>query len=376
MNTHKKNIFDDKVAYNNAILNLQECKSRKKVINSYPLKIYIEPTTDCNLDCAYCIPKNIREKQEMDMNIFYALRDQLFNYCCEVNLFLEGEPTLYKNFAEMLDICSKYPFITKFFSNLSYRNNEILKKMVESGSWLNVSFDGIEVSEKARKGTNIKLVEHNIRYLIEYQKKIKNDKFHIRLAVVVSKINVEKLTNIIEWADELGFKEIMFGCIDTTKYNKKIALTKKDVRYFNEAVNKCDKIDMRVSTPTHIGGKLVEKSSNWKDFELPIDKYFPHFIEDCNPDVRDHFCPYPWIQAVFRTDGEVVSCCQRKINLGKFNPNVNFIEEVWNNSAYQKIRSNRDFRKCSKSKKYDCNMMRYSIWGGDCRLNDIPAFLN
>ena len=375
MGTQKSKIYVDKIAYNNAILNLQECKLKKRNISSYPLKIYIEPTTACNLDCVYCKPKNIRKKKEMSMNMFYAIRDQLFDHCCEVNLFLEGEPTLSKNFLEMLDICSEYSFITKFFSNLSYRNDKILKKMVESGVWLNVSFDGIETTEKIRKGTNIELVERNIDFLMEYQKKIQNDKFHIRLAVVVSKINVDKLLPIIEWAHKKGFREIMFGCIDTDFFSKKNALTGNDVRYFNEAFKKCNEIHIRISTPSHIGGNPVEKTNNWNDFELSIDKYFPHFIEDCNPDVKKHFCPYPWIQTVFRSNGEVVSCCQRKIKMGKFNSNVNFIDEIWNNNSYQKIRSIKDFRTCKKFIFNECKMIRYSIWGGECRLNNIPPFL-
>jgi|GEM_PF-1656629 MoaA/NifB/PqqE/SkfB family radical SAM enzyme len=362
--------------YNNAVENLKECASRNKILSSRPLKIYVEPTTACNLDCSYCYPIKYRQVVEMDMAMFNGIREQFFDHCSEVNLFLRGEPTLAKHFPEMLDICAKYPFITKFFSNLSYKNDAILKKMVESGVWLNVSFDGIEVTEKIRRGTNIGFVISNINLLMEYQKVCKNEKFHMRLAVVVSKQNVEKLQDIIDWAEKIGFKEIMLGCLDGIHFKNKDILTGRDVRYFDKAVEKCDQIKMRISTPSYIGGRRVKKAHNWDDFILPVDKYFPHFAEDSNPDVDNKFCPYPWIQTVFQADGEIVSCCQRKIDMGKFSPGTDFFKEVWNNQAYQDLRAMKNFRNCKDIWNKKCGIITYSIWGGENRLGRIPKPLS
>lgn len=74
-------------AYNNALLNLKECKERKTILTSYPLKIYIEPTIQCNLNCEYCYSQGHRVLKPFDMDIFYSIENQLFEYICEVNLF-------------------------------------------------------------------------------------------------------------------------------------------------------------------------------------------------------------------------------------------------------------------------------------------------
>jgi len=360
----------------NAINNLNECKAKKKELKSHPIKIYIEPTTDCNLNCIYCIPKQYRKVEEMDLKVFHSIKEQLFDSCCEVNLFLRGEPTLSKNLTEMMNICSEYSFITKIFSNMSYENDELMKKFVEKGVWLNVSFDGIEVNEKVRRGSNIALITRNIQLLMKYQKHIQNNKFHIRLAVVVSKLNVKNLINIILWAEKMGFKEIMFGCLDAAHFGNKNALTRSEAYYFQKAIEKCDEIEMRVSTPSHIGGKALKKTHNWNDFILPIDEFFPHFIEDCNPDVKKKFCPYPWLQTVFMANGDVVSCCQRKIKLGNIKPDMNFIESIWNNNNYINLRSKKKFHKCTDSTGVQCGIIKYSIWGGESRLNNIPIDTN
>lgn len=309
------------------------------------------------------------------MQIFYELQKQLFDHCCEVNLFLRGEPTLARHFPEMLDICSQYPFITKFFTNLSYHNDALLEKMVRAGAWVNVSFDGLEDSPQMRTGINIYYVVNNIHFLTECQERVKNPKFHLRLAVVVSKTNISRILDILNWAHTMKIREVMYGCVDTHHKIQDLTLTAEDAPAFNAAMQRADELKIRFSTPTHIGGVKLGKTSNWKDFKLPIDDYFPHFIEDCNPDVETHFCPYPWLQTVIQADGEVTSCCQRKLHMGYFKPGMDFIKEIWNNPQYMELRSRKDYRECIDVYSAHCGLVNYSIWGGETRLNNIPPWM-
>lgn len=359
-------------AYKNAILNLNECHERLPVLKSYPLKLYIEPTIACNLHCIYCYPDEIHKTQKLDMNVFHSLKEQLFDYMCEVNLFLSGEPTLHKDFPEMLDICSRYPFITKFFTNLNYRNDDLLKKMVETGCWVNVSFDGLDGNE-LRIGSDVNLILENVKKLQEYQKRIRNKKFHIRIATVVGKHNVDYLCSMIDWMASKELPDLMLGCIDATEVTKQYKLTAEDAEAFEIAIYRADLHGIRISTPTHIGGVKLKKTNNWNEFSLPVDKYFCHFCEDCNPDVEERFCTYPWIQTVVDCFNNVVACCQQKIPIGTFTPDTDFIKEIWNNEAYQNLRKLHDYTTCTAPYGKGCDMITYSIWGGERRLNNIPS---
>lgn len=363
-----------KKAYNNAILNLRECRDRTPLLASYPIKLYIEPTSLCNLQCSYCYPVKDRSNKSMSMETFRELERQFFEHVCEVNLFLSGEPTLNKHFSEMLDICAGYPFITKFFSNLSYDNDAILKKMVETGAWVNVSFDGVN-KNIFRKGIKENQVISNLKFLIKYNARIKNKKFHLRIATVVGKHNVESLCSIVTWVARLGIKEIMLGCMDTVGALDQFKLTADDAVMFDKAIDRADLLGVRISTPSHIGGIKLKRAHNWDATPLEIDTFFPHFCEDCNPDVENKFCPYSWIQTVIEANGNVVSCCQKKIILGKFSVGVNFIEDIWNNTQYQKIRSLENYSNCGSSNGNICNMLTYSIWSGERRLGNIPEFI-
>jgi len=363
-----------KKAYNNAILNLRECRDRSPILTSYPLKLYIEPNSICNLKCSYCYPVEERANKNMSMDMFRAIEQQLFGTACEVNLFLSGEPTLHKQFPEMLEICAKYPFITKFFTNLSYKNDTILKKMVETGSWVNVSFDGIG-KNILRDGIDEAQVIRNLKFLREYNSTIKNEKFYLRIATVVSKHNIDSLCSIVTWVAMMGIPEIMLGCLDANGALKNLMLTAEDAPLFEKAIYRANLLDVRISTPSHIGGIKLEKTHNWNDFTMGIDTFFPHFCEDCNPNVEGKFCPYPWIQTIIDASGNVVSCCQGKIQLGQFSPEVNFIKDIWNNTKFQEIRSLENYSSCGSSRGYHCNMLSYSIWGGERRLDNIPEVL-
>jgi len=358
-------------AYNNAILNLKECKNRSRYLLSYPMKLYIEPTFACNLCCKYCYPHDQRVTEMLDMNLFYSIEKQLFDNLCEVNLFLRGEPTLYKHFPEMLDICSKYSFITKFFSNLSYDNNLILEKIVAAGSFLVVSFDGFG-ENTLREGSDPDKIIRNIKFLQKCQKESGNEKFHIRNAMVVGKNNVQSLCQMVEWVHSMGIKELELCCLDTSDNTNNYKLTAEDAPCFDKAVKRADELNIRISTPTHIGGIKLEKTSNWEEFTLPIDNYFPHFLEDCNPDVNTKFCPYPWVHTIIELDGTVVSCCPRRQTMGKFTTETNFINSIWNNDKYVKLRSVKDYTSCKSSDNFECNMIKFSILGGERRLNNIP----
>ncbi|MBN2353523.1 MAG: radical SAM protein [Spirochaetales bacterium] len=322
------------------------------------------------MQCTYCYGKR-KNYKEMSMELFAALEKQLFKHCCEVNLFLSGEPTLSGNFTRMLRRCAAYPFITKIFTNFSYRNDALLRELVECGTWVNISFDGMKHSAQTRKGLNLDFFLRNIERVQELQNQIQNPKFHLRLAVVVSKLNVAELPEIVRWAVKMRFKELMLGCLDAIHNKRKNMVTSEDKVYFEEAVRLSDKLKIRISTPSHIAGARIEKSNNWNDFELPIDRYFPHFIEDCNPDVRKKFCPYPWLQTVINANGEVMSCCQRKIVIGKMDPDKDFINDLWNNKLYQTLRSFGDSRKCYFFTDHECMLMENSIWGGECRLDNL-----
>jgi MoaA/NifB/PqqE/SkfB family radical SAM enzyme len=363
-------------AYRNAVLNLRECRDRKDRLSSYPLKLYIEPTDACHLRCEYCYPPEQRDRAVMGMETFRAIEEQLFGTCCEVNLYLSGEPVLSRHLPEMMEVCSRYELVTKTFTSLSYKNDEILKLFVERGVWVNVSFDGPEATRRFRRGSDLALIEDNIAKLVEYGRVVGNPRFHLRLASVIGHHNAPRLVELVQWAQRSGFREVQLGCMDVSSPLEHLGLRPEDAAHFERAVEQADELGVRISTPSHVGGRRIHRPSNWDDVPLEIDRFFPHFVETSNPDVERRFCPYGWIQTVVTARGEVLSCCQRKIPMGRFDPGTDFISEVWNNEMYRSLRRLADHRGCLMwaPSRTPCNMLTYSIWGGETALGRIDHY--
>lgn len=71
------------------------------------LKIYVEITNICNLDCSFC-SKTKRDKKFMSSQEFEKICNEINEYTNIITLHVQGEPLLNPNLKEILTICSKY----------------------------------------------------------------------------------------------------------------------------------------------------------------------------------------------------------------------------------------------------------------------------
>lgn len=351
--------YFSKKIYDNIVLNNKELNNREPVLKSYPIRIYVEPTQRCNLNCIMCDRRRSPFNEDMPMSMFYRIEKELFPYAAEVDFYMNGESFLCKDLDKMISVSCKYLFTPKLFTNLSIMNDYYSRLLVDAGVFLNLSLDAVtpELYETIRRGAKYDVFVRNLNLLQETQAKISNDKFHIRLSSTMGSYNVHESLKIIEFAEKHGIKEVQFGAMDYGKASV-VHLTydaKKAAFYFNEAKRRADEYKIRFSCPKRIGNYLIEKNHNWDDFSLPVDDYWLFDIEGNNP--FDNDCGYPWTQTVIRSNGDVVSCCQRHHVMG--NINNNSFMDIWNGAKYQQLRSQKDYSNCLGE---TCNMCHYSIW--------------
>ena len=72
-------------------------------------KIYIEITNVCNLTCSFC-PVTKRFKQSMSIETFKLIATKMRPYGDYLYLHIKGEPTMHKEFQEILSICESLGF--------------------------------------------------------------------------------------------------------------------------------------------------------------------------------------------------------------------------------------------------------------------------
>ena len=350
------------VVENNLKLNYREYYFKQKTLKSYPVKIYVEPTQRCNLNCITCSPKRRRYQSDMPINLFDRIKESLFPYAAEVNFFLNGEPTLADNLSYMLKSSAPYTFLPKIFTNGTNISDAMGELLVNTGCFVNISFDGASanVFERVRRGARFEDVVNNITKLQKIHAAVQNPRFHLRLAVTLGLHNIEEVPKIIEFALQYNLKDILFGAYDSGGIIPKNMLmgdVPRALQNIQQAAALANQYKIRYSFPKKIGARVIDKNNNWQDFVLPVDQFVPFYLESLNPYHGD--CGYPWQHMAIRSNGLVVSCCQRQHVMGD-GYKEDFLQ-IWNNAHYQRLRSQYPYNICLGKV---CNMVDYSIFNG------------
>lgn len=139
----------------NSELNIKEIDEGKTILSSYPRRLVLELTNACNLNCVMC-GRNAADFKAtaFDMDVFRSL-EPVMDYVEEVTLMGWGEPTIYPNFIEMLDIINRHG-ARKYFCtngmNLKKIKNAIFDYNVDVFA---VSLDGAtdETNSRIRRGS-------------------------------------------------------------------------------------------------------------------------------------------------------------------------------------------------------------------------------
>jgi MoaA/NifB/PqqE/SkfB family radical SAM enzyme len=172
-------------------------------------KVYIEPTSLCNLNCKTCLRNTWEEPMgDMDLAIFDRLVEQLKEFDCLQSVMFGGfgEPTFHKDILYMIACLKSLGIKVEMVTNGTLLSKNMIEGLRDSKlDTLWVSFDGTNEHdfEDIRKGANFKKVVNNLLELKEM-----NDKSHHTILVGVSfvlcKDNVNNLSYLNEFAQHIG----------------------------------------------------------------------------------------------------------------------------------------------------------------------------
>ncbi|MDO5310658.1 MAG: radical SAM protein [Clostridia bacterium] len=214
-------------------------------------KLYIEPTSACNLNCSMCFRKNwIDEKIGFmtDATFDRVIKGISDAESLESVMFGGmGEPLLHGNIAEMIRSFSVHKIKTELITNATMLTKQTADRLAETGlDTLWVSVDGFERSayEKIQKGSDFDLIINNIKYFNKVRKNCKTG-----MSFVIMDNNIDELVKINGFADELSFDfinlsyavpsaplKITDSCYDTgfcTGKNKRVDFSTFNFRRLN-----------------------------------------------------------------------------------------------------------------------------------------------
>jgi len=172
-------------------------------------KLYIEPTSLCNLSCQTCVRNTWNEPMgEMSLDTFDKIVEQLkdFQYLETVMFGGFGEPTYHKDILYMIGKIKSLGLRAEITTNGTLLNEDMIKGLFENRlDTLWVSMDGAEdgIFEDIRRGASYKSVIDNLKLIKSLNEKSQH-KIKVGIAFVVMKENVNSLGNLHKLAHRIG----------------------------------------------------------------------------------------------------------------------------------------------------------------------------
>jgi tungsten cofactor oxidoreducase radical SAM maturase len=177
-------------------------------------KLYIQPTTGCNLHCRTCI-RNVWDENEaqMSMDTFHRLMESLDKLSDLPRVVFSGfgEPLTHPNILEMIGTVRKRNMAVTLGSNGLLLGAEMARELVRLGvDRLVVSVDGVKPETYAFvRGAMLSQVLSNIRGLNEVKRQLGSLTPALGIEFVLLKTNVTELADLTRFASQLNAARVL-----------------------------------------------------------------------------------------------------------------------------------------------------------------------
>lgn len=307
--------------YSRKIANLrrgdEDHAARVEIVSSLPVKITLQTTDACNLDCPHCqIPKEAKGAR-MDARIFEQVVAELFPTLVELHPTNLGEPFAWPLFERLCEEMARYGVLLDLTTNGTLLSEERISWLVPIARDVKVSFDGATAPtfERLRRGAAFDAVCLNVRRLavalVGAQARPS-----IALQMTLMRSNFRELPDLVRLAADLGARRV-------TAYH---------LFSFNSAMDAESLMhDLSVWEPVladalGVGEKLgielccAEPSGSGGRQQL-----------------EEVACHLPWHEAWVDVDGAVLPCHSHGGDIAGNLHEASFAE-IWNGEFYRQIR--------------------------------------
>lgn len=332
----------------NQLLNDIESQQRTEQVFSYPTRMSIEMTRNCNLRCRMC-PQNWLEvnKREIPESVIDAIKF-LIPYQNYIAVFGFGESLTAQHFFEYLD---RLPFHNQ--QTVSLITNGILltpsvsKKIIAGPiNELLVSIDTIDAQTYTyiRQANLLPTIIENIREFSRQRSALHTKKPNLRLGFVAMRKNIEQLPEFIRFAKEVDAGDVDVGYLNVFSED----FREESLFYFPELTARILKESQQLAQSLQVRLNIPElKRYELTDTGISGSGQF------------DKQCLEPWQYIYINSDGTITPCCINISILGDLTKSE--FQNIWNNDKYRALRQNVN----TAAEPYRC---KYCF---DCRYKDI-----
>ena len=294
----------------NKFLNFEKNGKNKAKINSFPRKILLELTNNCNLNCVMCgIGKNGYDpSRDFPLDLLYSLSENVLKNTKLIRLNGLGESTIIPNFLEYLNILSELSAQLEIVTNLTVANNKIWDKLLENNTNFLISCDSSssQLFKSIRRGASFTSFKKNLKYI---GTNISNP-LQGQIIFTLMECNIPEITKVVDLAAKMGLGGVIINVVKVGSNQNGWMYQQFEniIEQFQKAYDLADSFNVVLKLPDHIGN-------------LPINKNIS------NLSCQLH-CNNPWEEIYIRYNGDLTVCNMLNPYIYGNCQNDSF-EEIW-----------------------------------------------
>lgn len=310
----------------------------------FPLNITLDLTYECNLNCKFCFV----DRSKLICNEQYLTIEEIEKLIVSLKgknttfLLTGGELTLRRDLCEIVKLIKENGFRCGIFTNATALVAELCDELIKYKlDFLFFSLDGpMDIHDKLRGSGVFNRVYSNINYI---SKKRNGRRPKIIMNTLILDDNYNRVIEVIDIARELNIDAVAFEFL-TFLTGKEFTAHKKFFREkfsndeFKSLVHVQDYSDKGlIDLPSIIRSLKRHARKNGVQIFFEPDLSYSEIKMWFNREFRlSRKCIYPWNVLRISPYGDVYPCSRFYIKMGNIRNSP--IEEIWNNTKFNKFR--------------------------------------
>src|ERR1035437_7306519 len=314
-----------------------------------PLKLEMDIVNQCNIRCTMCHfsnPElNTRKKQDISVENFARIGDQLFPLCSHVSLSFAAEPLLHRRIDEILRIVGQYeiPLISMYTNGLLLSEKVIAQLMQSKVHRLCISIDGAtkDTYESIRVGGKFDKLITNIQALNAAKERLRSETPHICFNVTLMRSNIRELPSLIQLAHSLRVRAIAAVHMVPTKtasIDPKESL-QWDKNLYDRMLDEAQALALKYEIGTSFPDRFVIDEPVPTPSLVETTHCDLRFVEPATKTPLGSTCLFPWHFVAIDSQGNVAPCGWWYNEAPMGNILADDFGAIWNNDAYCRLRS-------------------------------------
>ena len=309
-----------------------------------PHRLLFDPLYACNLDCIYCnnfsvartnVPEELvrshplyrfRGRRLEPERFKELLREAKKLRVSAISIVGSGEPTLYPHLIEILEYAHALGFDAIDISTNGIKFPKELAEAVIDCKLTSVTFSITGASKESfarfhpRGAKHYETIMKNIKHLAELKKRRKSEHPGLIALSVITKDNIDEMTEFVEHAYALGCDKVWFQLIHPREFSKELELDADDIEKlraeYARAKKRADELPIAMSWEFEYQLERIRPGGSWTGPQLKS-------------------CPVGWWFSIITCAERVNFCCGWK-QVG--NIEGESFKALWNSERYRAYR--------------------------------------